>query len=55
MSSDQENQLCELVQNLIPVVKKRVLLAIDHSREDVEYELATLANLLTIRNLMECN
>lgn len=46
--------VCELVNHLIPIAKKRVLGAIARSREDVEFELATLASLLTIRERMGC-
>jgi len=53
MKSGQDRQLYNLVHELIPVVKKRVLMAVEHSREDVEFELATLANLLTIMHLIE--
>jgi hypothetical protein len=49
MMAEDETRVCELVNRLIPVVNRRVLQAIEHSREDVEFELATLANLLTIR------
>jgi len=38
------------VENLIPVVKKRILRALERSREDVEFELVTLASLYTIQD-----
>lgn len=49
MSSEVDASIRDLVDNLIPVVKKRILSALEHSREDVEFELATLANLFTIK------
>lgn len=49
MSSEVDASIRDLVDNLIPVVKKRVLGALERSREDAEFELATLANLFTIR------
>lgn len=49
MSAEDKIRVCELVDRLIPIVERRVLQAIEHSREDVEFELATLANLLTIQ------
>lgn len=49
MSSDEINRdVCEIVDRLIPVAKARILRAMERSREDVEFEIATLANLLTI-------
>jgi len=49
MSAEVDEPIRSLVDNLIPVVKKRVLRALERSREDVEFELITLASLLTIR------
>jgi len=49
MSSETDSAVCEVVDLLIPVVKRRVLRAMERSREDVEFEMAMLANLLTIR------
>ena len=49
MSTDIDRAICDLVNNLIPVVKKRILRALERSPEDVEFELATLSNLLTIQ------
>ena len=49
MSSETDSAVCEVVDLLVPVVKRRVLRAMERSREDVEFEIATLANLLTIR------
>ena len=49
MSAETDSAVCEVVDLLIPVVKKRVLRAMERSREDVEFEISTLANLLTIR------
>lgn len=54
MSAEIDEAICALVNNLVPVVKKRVLRALDRSREDVEFELATLANLLTIQERLHC-
>lgn len=50
MSSDEINRdVCEIVDRLIPVAKAPILRAMERSREDVEFEIATLANLLTIK------
>jgi len=54
MSADDDFQVCELVNRLIPIVKKRILRASERSREDVELEISTLANLLTIQERMRC-
>jgi hypothetical protein len=49
MSGDEINRdVCEVVNRLVPVTKARILRAMERSREDVEFEIATLANLLTI-------
>jgi hypothetical protein len=49
-TSDETNEkILVLIDRLIPVVKRRVLQALERSPEDVESEIATLANLLTIR------
>ncbi len=53
MSAEVDQSIKKLVDNLIPVVKKRILIALDRSREDVEFELVTLASLFTIRNGVE--
>jgi hypothetical protein len=49
MSAEIDRNVCEVVDRLIPIVKGRVLRAMERSREDVEFEISTLANLLTIR------
>jgi len=54
MKSEDDVRVCAFVANLIPIVKKRILQATERSREDVEFELATLANLLTIHEKMNC-
>jgi hypothetical protein len=53
MSFEVDQSVKDLVDNLIPVVKKRILVALDRSREDVEFELVTLASLFTIRDGLE--
>ncbi len=50
MTAEVDSSIKELVDNLIPVVKTRILIALDRSREDVEFELVTLASLFTIRD-----
>ncbi len=50
MSSEIDSSIKDLVDNLIPVVKKRVLTALERSREDVEFEIVPLASLFTIRD-----
>ena len=55
MSAEIDKAICELVNNLIPIVKKRTLRALERSREDVEFELATLSNLLTIQERLHCS
>ena len=52
MSAEIDASIRDLVDNLIPVVKKRILRALDHSREDVEFELSTLASLFTIQDAL---
>lgn len=54
MSVWTDRDICDLVNGLIPVLKKRILGALEHSREDVEFELATLSTLLTIQEHLEC-
>lgn len=54
MSTEIDSAVCSFVNNLIPIVKKRVLRSLDRSREDVEFELATLANLLVIQEHLQC-
>ena len=44
-----DRDVCEVVDRLVPVAKARTLRAMERSREDVEFEIATLANLLTIK------
>ena len=51
MSAELDTDSCDLVTNLIPVVKKRVLRALEHSREDVEFEIAPVA-LVTIKEVI---
>lgn len=53
MSSELDQSAKDLVDNLIPIVKKRILVALDRSREDVEFELVTLASLFTIGDGLE--
>ncbi len=48
MTAEDDARVCELADRLVPAVTRRVMQAIEHSREDVESELAILANLLTI-------
>ena len=48
ISAELDSSLRALVDNLIPVVKRRVLGALERSRENVEFELVTLASLYTI-------
>jgi len=50
MSAEVDASIRDLVDNLIPVVKKRILRALERSREDVEFELVTLASLFTVRD-----
>ncbi len=50
MTAEVDSSIRELVDNLIPVVKKRILIALERSREDVEFEPVTLASLFTIRD-----
>lgn len=49
MSTEIDASIRDLVDNLIPIAKKRIMRALERSREDVEFELATLANLFTIK------
>lgn len=53
MSDEIDAPVRSLVENLIPVVKKRVLRALERSREDVEFELVTLASLFTIKEHLQ--
>ena len=53
MSAEVDRSIRDLVDNRPPIVKRRVLIALERSREDVEFELTTLASLLTIRNGFE--
>ncbi|MGA2665635.1 MAG: hypothetical protein ABSF83_11900 [Nitrososphaerales archaeon] len=55
MSDQIDGGLCALVNNLIPISRRRVLQALERSREAVEIELATLSNLLTIKERMGCS
>ena len=55
MSTEIDRAAEELVDNLIPVVKKRILVALNRSREDVEFEIMTLAGLLTVRDGLRRN
>lgn len=50
MTAEVDSSIRELVDNLIPIVKRRILIALERSREDVEFELVTLASLFTIRD-----
>ncbi len=51
MSAELDTDICDLVTNLIPVVKKRVLRALEHSRGDLEFEIAPVA-LVTIKEVI---
>jgi hypothetical protein len=53
MSSELDQSIKDLVDNLIPVVKRQILIALDRSREDVEFELVTPASLFAVRDGME--
>ena len=53
MSYEVERAVEDLVENLIPVVKKRILAALGRSREDVEFEIMTLASLFTVKEGLE--
>lgn len=53
MSAEVDSSIRNLVENLIPVAKKRILRALERSREDVEFELGTLASLLTIEDSLK--
>lgn len=55
MSAEVDASLRDLVANLIQVVKRSILGALERSREDVEFELVTLASLLTISEALERN
>ena len=48
MSTETDSAICEVVNLPIPVVKKRVLRAMERARKGVELEIPTLANLLAI-------
>ena len=50
MTAEVDSSSRELVDNLIPIVKRRILIALERSWEDVEFELVTLASLFTIRD-----
>ena len=50
LSASDDRTVYELVTNLIPVVKKRITIALERSREDVEEEPMTLATLLVIED-----
>ncbi len=54
MSAEIDRDICDLVTHLIPVVKKRVLRALEHSREDFEFEIATLSSLFTVQERLKC-
>ena len=53
MSEEYDAQVHDLVVKMIPVVKKRITRAVERSREDVEYELVTLASLFIARDALE--
>jgi hypothetical protein len=53
MSAEIDERLGEIAKVTIPMVKKRVLAAMERSREDVESEMARLANLFTIRDSLQ--
>jgi hypothetical protein len=46
--SEADRAVKDLVDGLTPVVKRRILIALERSREDVEFEITTLANLFTV-------
>jgi len=48
VSAEIDDRLGEVAEMMKPIVKKRVLVAMERSREDVESGIATLANLFTI-------
>lgn len=48
--SEEDRLVQELVRGLIPIVKRRIGVVLDRSRENVEEELATLADLLVIQD-----
>ena len=50
MSHKIDRAVVDIVDYLIPVVKKRMLIALDRSREVVEFEIITLAGLFTVRD-----
>lgn len=53
MSVEVDQSIKDLVDNLIPIIKRRILIALERSREDVEFELMTLASLFTISEGLE--
>jgi hypothetical protein len=53
VSAKVDQSIRDFVDNLIPIVKRLVLIALDRSREDVEFGLVTLASLFTIRDGLE--
>ena len=53
MSAEVDEAIRSLVGNLIPLVKRRILTSLDRSREDVEFEIVTLASLMTVRDGLE--
>jgi len=53
MSAEVDRSIKDLIDNLLPIVKRRVLIALERSREDVEFELMALASLFAIRNRLE--
>ncbi len=55
MSAAVDSSLRDLTANLTPVVKRRVFKALERSREDVEFELVTLASLYTIADALNRN
>ena len=46
--SEVDRAVEDSVDNLIPVVKKRIVAALERSREDVEFEIMTLASLFAV-------
>ena len=55
MSSEIDRNVCEVIDRLIPIVEGRVLRAMERAREDVEFEISTLANQLTIQERIGCS
>ena len=48
--SEDDQLVRQLVSDMIPVVKRRIGIALERSRENVEEELSTLADLLSLED-----